>query len=252
MTVLSKSLATISMLGALLAGLTIGQGASAAVDSEIAKQIKTRLQAGNPDATYGEVRESPISGLYEVPVAGTSLFVTEDGSYFVAGDLYQTKVGGLRNISEEHRATGRVAVMDAQEVEDMIVFPAEGKPKAHIYVFTDVDCGYCRKLHNDVPELNKRGIEVRYLAFPRGGLDSLGYRKIATAWCADDPNQTLTDLKNRKNVALKVCKDNPVAAHFKLGNEVINVRGTPTIVMQDGTVVPGYLPPDTMVQALGI
>jgi thiol:disulfide interchange protein DsbC len=93
---------------------------------------------------------------------------------------------------------------------------------------------------------------VRYLAVPRGGLNSLGYRKIATAWCSDDPNKTLTALKNRENVPLKVCNDNPVAEQYKLGNEVIDVRGTPTIVMPDGTVVPGYVPPATMAKALGI
>lgn len=250
MSILPKQLTAAGIL--LFAGLAFGQGAGAAVDPEVAKQIKARLQASNPGATFGEVIESPIAGLYEVPIANTSLFVTADGSHFVVGDLYQTKAGELLNLTEQRRATEREAIMDAQALEDMIVFSPEGEPKAHIYVFTDVDCGYCRKLHDDVPELNRRGIEVRYLAFPRSGPDSLSSHRIATAWCAEDRNQTLTDLKKGKNVPLNVCKNNPVAAHFKLGNEVINVRGTPTIIMQDGTLVPGYVPPDAMAQALNI
>lgn len=249
MTLFNKPL---MLAGALLA--LLGPVAQAEVDAEVAKTIKARLAAGNPKASYGEVRESPISGLYEVEVDGgaNTLFVSRDGSHFIFGDLYQVKSGGLTNLSEQRRTTQRARVMEAQDVDDMIVFSPKGEKKAHIYVFTDVDCGYCRKLHNDVPELNKRGIEVRYLAFPRAGLNSLGYRKIATAWCADDRNSTLTALKNRENVPLKVCKNNPVAEQYKLGNEAIDVRGTPTIVMQDGSVVPGYLPPETMVKALGI
>ncbi len=250
MTLFNKPLMLVGALFALL-----GPAAHAEVDAEVAKTIKARLEAGNPKASYGEVRESPIIGLYEVEVDGgaNTLFVSKDGGHFIFGDLYQVKAGGgLANLSEQRRTAQRVKIMEAQNIDDMIVFSPKGEKKAHIYVFTDVDCGYCRKLHNDVPELNKRGIEVRYLAFPRAGLNSLSYRKIATAWCADDRNSTLTALKNRENVPLNVCKNNPVAEQYRLGNEVIDVRGTPTIVMQDGSVVPGYLPPETMVKALGI
>lgn len=230
-----------------------GQAAYADVDAGVAKQIKAKLTAGNPRATIGDVRESPVEGLYEVEVdGGNILFVSKDGAHFIAGDLFEVKPQQVVNLSEQRRTRQRASVMEQQNVDEMIVFSPKGKPKAHIYVFTDVDCGYCRKLHDDVPELNRRGIEVRYLAFPRAGLNSQGYRKIATAWCADDPNATLTKLKNRENVPLNVCKNNPVAAQYKLGNEAIDVRGTPTIVMEDGTVVPGYLPPDTLAKALGI
>lgn len=233
--------------------LSLGQSAFADVDTAVAKQIKAKLTAGNPRATIGEVRESPVTGLYEVEVdGGNVLFVSKDGGHFIAGDLYQVQPKQVVNLSEQRRTRQRAAVMGKQDLDEMIVFSPKGETKAHIYVFTDVDCGYCRKLHDDVPELNRRGIEVRYLAFPRAGLNSQGYRKIATAWCADDRNTTLTKLKNRENVKLSVCKNNPVAAQYKLGNDVIDVRGTPTIVMEDGTVVPGYLPPETLVKALGI
>ncbi|MFS1522650.1 DsbC family protein [Microbulbifer sp. 2304DJ12-6] len=243
----------LALAGALLS--LLGPAALAEVDAEVAKTIKARLQAGNPMSSYGEVRESPIKGLYEVVDGNNnSLFVTADGSHFIfGGDLIQVKSDGeFTNLSEERRASHRVEALGAQNVEDMIVFSPKGKTKARIYVFTDVDCGYCRKLHQDMPELNRRGIEVRYLAFPRAGLQSLGYRKLATAWCADDSNKTLTALKNRENVPLNVCKDNPVAAQFKLGNETFGVRGTPTIVLEDGRVAPGYLPPATLVKEMGI
>lgn len=249
MTFLAKPFAAIVATASLL----LGQIAFAAVDEAVAKQIKARLSAGNPNASFGDVRESPVPGLYEVEVnGGNVLFVSKDGGHFIAGDLFEVNTQQVVNLSEQRRGRHRAEVMDQQSLKDMIVFSPKGETKAHIYVFTDVDCGYCRKLHDDVPELNRRGIEVRYLAFPRAGLNSVGYRKIATAWCADDPNKTLTDLKSRKDVPLNVCSKNPVAAQYKLGNEVIDVRGTPTIVMEDGTVVPGYLPPDTLAKALGI
>ncbi|WP_078084806.1 DsbC family protein [Microbulbifer mangrovi] len=249
MTFLAKPLSAL----VAAASLVLGQVAVADVDDATAKQIKAKLSAGNPQANFGDVRESPVPGLYEVDVnGGNVLFVSKDGGHFIAGDLFEVGPQKVVNLSEKRRGTHRAEVMGQQDLKDMIVFSPKGETKAHIYVFTDVDCGYCRKLHDDVPKLNRMGIEVRYLAFPRAGLNSVGYRKIATAWCADDPNQTLTDLKNRKNVPLDVCKNNPVAAQYKMGNEVIDVRGTPTIVMEDGTVVPGYLPPDTLAKALGI
>ncbi|WP_226664900.1 DsbC family protein [Microbulbifer aggregans] len=252
MTLFSLRSARLLALAGAIAALA-GQVAHADVDTNVAKQIKAKLTAGNPRATIGEVRESPVEGLYEVEVdGGNILFVSKDGGHFIAGDLFEVSPKQVVNLSEQRRTRQRASIMESQSIDDMIVFSPKGKPKAHIYVFTDVDCGYCRKLHDDVPELNRRGIEVRYLAFPRAGLNSQGYRKIATAWCADDPNATLTKLKNRENVPLDVCKNNPVAAQYKLGNESIDVRGTPTIVMEDGTVVPGYLPPDTLVKALGI
>jgi len=249
MTLLNKPL---MLIGALIA--LAGSAAHAEVDTAVAKTIKASLKASNPKANYGDVRESPISGVYEVDVDGgnNTLFVSADGKHFIYGDLYELAGGKMVNVSEQRRTTQRAKIMDSQDLKDMIVFSPKGETKAHIYVFTDVDCGYCRKLHNDVPKLNAMGIEVRYLAFPRAGLNSLSYRKAATAWCSDDPKKTLTALKNNENVPLNVCANNPVAKEYHLGNDVIDVRGTPTIVLEDGTVVPGYLPPATLAKALGI
>lgn len=249
MTLFNKPLMLIGALAALL-----GAAAHAEVDASVAETIKASLKAGNPKASYGEVRESPIDGVYEVDVDGgnNTLFVSADGKHFIYGDLYEMGGGKMVNVSEQRRTSQRAKIMDSQNIDDMIVFSPKGKTKAHIYVFTDVDCGYCRKLHNDMPKLNALGIEVRYLAYPRAGLNSLSYRKAATAWCAKDRQKTLTALKNNENVPLNVCANNPVARDYKLGNDVIDVRGTPTIVFEDGTVVPGYLPPATLAKALGI
>jgi thiol:disulfide interchange protein DsbC len=133
----------------------------------------------------------------------------------------------------------------------MIIFKPAGATKAIMNVFTDIDCGYCRKLHQEVAELNALGIEVRYLAYPRAGIPSASYDKIATAWCAQDQQQTLTKAKRGESVATAVCADNPVAEHYALGQR-IGVAGTPAIVLMDGTLIPGYQPAASFAQILGL
>jgi thiol:disulfide interchange protein DsbC len=133
----------------------------------------------------------------------------------------------------------------------MIVFSPEGEPRAHITVFTDVTCFYCQKLHKEVPELNKKGVEVRYLAYPRAGVGSAGFKQLASAWCADNPQETLTLLKSKKSVPENVCADNPIAAQYQLGQE-LGVRGTPAIVTEDGQMIPGYQSADELMVTLGL
>ena len=118
-------------------------------------------------------------------------------------------------------------------------------------MFTDVTCFYCQKLHKEVPALNKRGVEVRYLAYPRAGVGSAGFNQLASAWCADNPQETLTQLKNKQSVPEKVCADNPIAAQYQLGQE-LGVRGTPAIVTQDGQMIPGYQSADDLMVTLGL
>jgi thiol:disulfide interchange protein DsbC len=118
-------------------------------------------------------------------------------------------------------------------------------------VFTDVSCFYCQKLHKEVPELNRRGVEVRYLAYPRQGIGSPGFRQLASAWCADDRQTTLTRLKNREELPENVCPGNPIAEQFELGQQ-LGVRGTPAIVTSAGEMLPGYRSADDLIGLLGV
>ena len=102
-----------------------------------------------------------------------------------------------------------------------------------------------------MPELNKRGVEVRYLAYPRAGLASDGYRQLASAWCSDNPQETLTRLKNKQSVPDNVCTSNPIASQYELGQEV-GVRGTPAIVMESGKMLPGYQTAEELIATLGL
>lgn len=211
------------------------------VDKAADTAIRKAFQNTRPDLIIEEVVPSEISGLYRVEMAnGPTLYAGADGQYFVVGDLYENGVNGIENVADKRMQPERAALLAKQDPKDMIIFSPEGKPKGAIYVFTDVDCGYCRKLHAEVPELNAKGIEVRYLAYPRQGVGTPTFKKMVSAWCADDPQSAMTALKTGQPVAPKDC-ENPIIAQYKLGSK-LGVTGTPAIITEDGFLIPGYKP----------
>lgn len=186
------------------------------------------------------------AGLYVVVLKnGPTLHVTQDGKYFVAGDLYQINDTTLVNETEK----AKLAKIETLPESQMIVYKAKDE-KAHITVFTDVDCGYCRMLHKEVSKLNEAGVTVRYLAYPRAGIGSEAYTKMVSIWCSADPKEWLTQAKLGAEIPENKCV-NPVAEQYKLGNEV-GVRGTPSIVLGNGEFLPGYLPAAELVKHLGL
>ncbi len=223
----------------------------AGVDQSIVDAITKGLQSGRKDLKVVHVDTSQIPGLYKVSLNGTTLYSDAKGTYFIAGDLYQVTTNGFVNLGEMDRNVSRAEKISKLDPKDMIIFPATSPRKGTITVFTDVDCYYCQKLHQEVPEMNEMGIEVRYLAYPRAGIGSKSYDKIASAWCAKDPNDAITKLKNKQTIPTNVCDDNPVAAEYRLGQQ-LGVKGTPAIVMENGRLLPGYLPADKMAATLGI
>ncbi len=193
-----------------------------------------------------EVQPSPIKGLYLVIAPPQVLYISEDANYVIEGDISDIRTGA--NYTDTYRNAARFAAVDAQK-DSMIIFsPVKGKTKHTISVFTDMDCYYCQKLHKEISEFNRLGIEVRYLAYPRQGLNSPSYDKSVSVWCSKDKKAALTKAKNGEKITPKTC-DNPVAGHFKLGNE-LGVRGTPAIVLENGQIYPGYIPAARLSQAL--
>lgn len=249
------------VVNVLLAGLVLfGAGAmvhaesehTGSVDEGVGATIIAMLKTARPDLKYGAVKLSPINDIYEVQViGGPVLYVAKNGEYFFDGDMYQIKSGRFVNLRDQAMVGTRKQLLAVVDVEDMIVFPADGPAKSVINVFTDVDCGYCRKLHKEVPDLNSRGIEVRYLAFPRAGIGSPSYDKLVSAWCSDAPGQTLTELKNGGAVEPNQCADNPVADQYRLGQQM-GVNGTPAILLADGNLLPGYRPAADLARLLGV
>ena len=215
----------------------------AQADADTDAQIRQRLLASRSDLQIDTISPSAAAGLFKVQLKnGPALYATADGSHFVLGDLFAVTDQGLVNVAEQERQGERAQAIASVSPDDMIVFaPSAAKTKAVINVFTDVDCFYCQKLHQEVPDLNRIGIEVRYLAFPRAGVDSDAYKKMASAWCSSQQQEAITRLKNRQSIPTNVCADNPVAAQYELGKQV-GVTGTPAMIAQDGTLFPGYVP----------
>lgn len=246
----SLGLAVIGV-GLLLAGAPVTQSTAAEQAPDNGQVLISKLRALRPDIPIERVGPSPLPGIFTLELAGGTVFYgTADGRYLFAGDLYELQEDDLVNLAELGRIEKRHDLMAAVKTSDMVIFPATGNTKAVISVFTDVDCGYCRKLHLEVPRLNELGIEVRYLAYPRAGIGSLSYQKIVSAWCAADPNAALTALKAGAEIPDATCP-NPVASQFELGHEV-GVTGTPSIVLEDGRLLPGYVPADELAGTLGI
>ena len=219
--------------------------------SDNGQLLVERLKVLRPDIPIERVSASPLPGIIQLELSGGTVFYgTADGRYLFAGDLYEIGDDDLINLAEQGRLGKRQSLMAAVDVNDMVIFPADGERKAVINVFTDVDCGYCRKLHQEVPRLNELGVEVRYLAYPRAGIGSSAYQKIVSAWCSDDPNSAITRLKAGESIPTTTCT-NPVAAQYALGQQV-GVSGTPAIVLEDGRLLPGYMPADDLVATIGI
>ncbi|MXZ56348.1 MAG: thioredoxin fold domain-containing protein [Gammaproteobacteria bacterium] len=200
------------------------------------------------------IEETPVENFFLVETpASEFLYITGSGKHFFVGTLYEMRDDAQFpfNLTEESRNKSRSALLQALDKDESINFAAdttEGSESAVVYVFTDITCGYCRLLHKDMDDYNKAGIEIRYLAFPRAGVDSPSAQYLESAWCADDPNAAMTLLKNGKEIEQKSC-ENPVAEHHQLGLKM-QVRGTPALILADGSLIPGYQKPAQLVQIL--
>lgn len=225
-----------------VAALAVSQSAGALTKEELA----ATLQGVDPS----DISASPIAGVYQVAVGSTVAYVTEDGRYLMQGELYDLQSSA--NLTEQTRASARVAMLAGVPTDQMIVFGPENGEAAHsITIFTDIDCGYCRQFHREIARVNELGIEVRYLFYPRTGPDTDSWHKAEKVWCAgaDERHDALTEAKLGGTVPDLSCAENPVSSHYDLGQQV-GVRGTPAVFTSSGENIGGYLPPDTLLQRL--
>ncbi|WP_417328969.1 DsbC family protein [Halomonas cupida] len=240
---------TLSVITALT--LTTGLLASSVAMADTPEALN-ELEVNGQKMPVKQVLETPMEGIYEVRLdTGENFYTNAEGNHFLIGDLFENTDDGLVNLSEQRRNTERAERIAAIPVDEQIVYRGTAEPKATITVFTDTTCGYCRKFHEEVPQLNDMGIEVNYLAFPRGGMMSDGARRLEQVWCTDNRTEALTDAKQDELPESPASCDNPVAAQYQLGRE-LGVQGTPAIVLPDGTMVPGYVPADRLAAMLGI
>jgi thiol:disulfide interchange protein DsbC len=225
----------------VVASFACHSGILMADEAAIKKAIATFMPTEQVDA----VKPSEIKGLYEVNAGSNIFYASEDGKYLLQGQLFD--VDAKKNITESKLGAVRKAALDKIGEQDMIVFKAPNS-KYTVSVFTDIDCGYCRKLHSEIDQYLAQGITVRYLFFPRAGKGSESYNKAVAVWCAADKNKALTAAKKGDAFDIKSC-DNPVDKHMQLGED-FGMTGTPMIVTAKGNILPGYVPAAQLAKVL--
>lgn len=225
--------------------------AEVAADANLEKvkaEVKTLLGGHDADS----VEKSAFPGLYEVVVDQEVLYISEDTQFLFYGNLIDRKnqVDLTRKTKDKlakKMDAKRKTVLAEQDASKSITYKAKDE-KTVLTIFTDIDCPYCSKIHNEVPALNEKGITVRYMMFPRAGVGSPSFKKAVSAWCADDQNAALTTAKNRKPIPAKTC-DNPIEAQYNLGQK-LGVTGTPALITETGELIPGYVPATRLVPML--
>jgi thiol:disulfide interchange protein DsbC len=228
-------------LGAASAPATAPATAPTPLEAELAA-----VAAHVPGAKPGDLRTTPVAGIYEYRQGAELVYVTADGRFGFAGDLY--RLSDHANLSDVRRRELRLALLSAVPESSMVVF-APATPKYTITVFTDVDCTFCRALHKQIAEYNRLGVKVRYLFFPRSGPNTESWSKAEQVWCSVDRRDALTQAKLGTPLKTAVCKPNPVADQYALGR-AIGLTGTPGIVTESGELLPGYAPPDELLREL--
>jgi len=223
-------------------------------EQTITTEPSTQVAAGDFDTSHMQrmgfvvesARPAHIDGLMEVITDQGLVYASKDGRHIVSGRIYEITGSEPNNVSEAVLEAMRVK--DLAQVEDTVIEYTAPNEKHVIHVFTDTSCGYCRQLHERIDEYLALGITVRYLAWPRNGMQSSAATSLKNAWCADDPQAALSAAKNDETLASAQCND-PIAQHYALGHK-FGVRGTPAIVFESGRMLPGYVPPERLAAEL--
>lgn len=227
----------------LLGALSLSAPLPAAQDELAA--VREMLQQLIPGQKPDSLKSTALPGIYEVSYGVTVLYLNKDGRYLFQGDLIDLQTE--KNLTEQTRAEARLKVVNTLSEEGMIIFSPK-QVKHTVTVFTDIDCPVCQRMHADMAKINRQGIKVRYVAYPRAGLDSESYLKAVSVWCSKDRKSALTRAKAGEDVKAKAC-DNPVKQHLQAVRDMA-LRGTPAFILEDGSLIPGYDSVERLVETL--
>ena len=241
---------------AALAAVTAMAGEPDGQDDPRAAMAQALNRRGLSDVKPEDLSPSPIAGVWELAVDMEFYYVTEDGRYLVKGEIID--LNGFVNVTEHRKNSARLAALREIDESRMIIFSPAEEPDIRLTVFTDIDCAYCQKLHQEIDALNELGVEIRYLFYPRSGPGSSSWMKADAVWCSHDRQQALTEAKKLAraharsgkavvpSVAPENCTDSPVQEHYELATQL--ARGTPAIVTESGQLISGYLPAAQLVE----
>lgn len=210
--------------------------------------VEAKLRTLAPSATTIAIAETPVAGLLQAQINSDIVYISTDGQYLVQGTLFD--IDARINLTDQAKSDVRRVLLEELDNPRGILFSPADEPVHSLLVFTDIDCGYCRKLHEEIGEYMDKGIEIKYMAYPRAGIGSASYDKFVSVYCADDPQAALTAAKAGTDPEPKQC-DNPVLEQFELGQQ-LGVTGTPAIITSDGTLIPGYMQPEMLRARLDI
>jgi thiol:disulfide interchange protein DsbC len=234
--------ASAGVLAAILCGSALAAEPAAKEQADPRAIIAKKF----PEITVDDVKLSPLPGIYQIPMGADTAYVSADGRYIIAGDLYE--IDTRTNVTEQGRSAARIKLLGKLDERDMIVFSPK-VVKHTITVFTDVECGYCRKLHSQIDQLTQLGVKIRYAAYPRAGPGTDDWHKMEAVWCSKDRQSAITQAKLGQIVKSASCGATPVGKQFQLGED-LGVRGTPAIFTTAGEYIGGYLPPADLVKQL--
>jgi len=222
---------------------------SVSADNDLAHYQKALSKITSPNVKVTEVFDTPIGDIKELMVStgrGTDIiYMSKDGLYLIQGSIFD--IDRRVDITDQKKAGLRAKILEEFGEDTRINFFPDDM-KYEVTVFTDIDCGYCRKLHSEMQGYNDLGIGVSYLFFPRSGLKTASYDKAVSVWCAADQHKAMDQAKAGTQVPPKQC-DNPVAEQYQAGLTA-GVTGTPALILKDGTMMPGYMPPEQLKQRL--
>ena len=213
-----------------------------AADDGIA-ELRDSLAKRLPQFDVSMIDKTPIDGVYQVIIGGQVLYMTRDARYMIDGNLIDLST--KKNYSEDAMAVIRLSEIEKLGEDKMIVYTPE-KVKHTITVVTDIDCPYCRRLHSEMDQYLAGGVQVRYIFMPLKGQGD--YRTTVSVWCSKDQNEALDMAKAGAEMEVKDC-DNPIEEHLKISRS-LGVRGTPAIILQDGSMLPGYVPANKLITEL--
>jgi thiol:disulfide interchange protein DsbC len=216
---------------------------------EPSKKIIDGIKNLAPTAKVDSMDDTPIKGVSEIVIntgRGSEVYyVSNDGKYLLNGNMIDTT--SREDLTDNKKSGIRKQVVDKFGNESRIDFLPDDM-KYHLVVFTDIDCGYCRKLHDQMDGYNKLGIGISYLFYPRSGVNTPSFDKAVTVWCSDDKQSAMTNAKAGINLEQKTC-NNPIKEQY-LAGQAAGVTGTPAMVLDNGKLLPGYLPPEALLQRL--